>query len=401
MNLSPMLKSACFSLLITSVINGQSATLLPYPDAVVKAKAENKDIIVLTYGSDWMPETPALTKAYETMIDKSPLSDKVIWALNDEKTGQTEQEKKQPKPPLKVWYYPGLQVVDSQGRGMFVLEKLSDDQILKAGVALKKAVEEREKRDEFWKKAETQTGDAAVESWAKGLELVPENSMKAYKKQLDLLLKSDPTDAKGYHTRFTFQAHAFMEREINALIKEKKFAEALQKVNDLLKRPALTKYQKQVISTARFRIAYKQGNLAEGLKYLKQAVAIDPQSEFSTGILRLYDYYSKPVVLSSLSWSGETDRPEWTPTSVKVKEWVKEPGTYQIKFERKGSGTRFRNPSFKSGNKVLASIRDDKKGDSFELTLPSSAPANIVLEVEAQGSGWFGGKGNIVITKKS
>lgn len=378
-----------------------AADILPYPEALKKAKEEKKDIIVLTDGSNWLPQSPEVQKAYKQLIDKSTLKDKVVWALNDEPTGQTEEEKKLPRPPLKVWYFPGLQVVDSQGRGIFIMEKAGSEQILQAEKTLKDAIESREKRDEFWSKAEKAKGPKAAEWIAKGLDMLPPSSLKEYKKELERMKKEDPEDNKGYYLRYTFRASSYMDKEINTLIKEKKFEEAYAHADKLLNLPALTTYQKQVITASKFRIAAQAGNQKEGLKYLKQAAALDPKSEFGKGALNLYGYYTRPVALSALSWSDEDNRPDWTPTTVRVGTIVKKPGIYEIDFQHKDGKTRFRKAKFKSGNRILASVDDDKEKSKFEIKLPKAAPSNIVLEVESRGTGWFSGKGNIVITKKS
>lgn len=401
MNIHFFIQSVTVLILATAAF---AADILTYPEALEKAKEEKKDIIVLSDGSNWLPESPVIQKAYRQFVDNSDLKDKVIWAINDEKTGLPEEERqalrKLPGVPLKIWSYPGLQVVDCQGRGVFMMQKLTGPQILQAGPILEKVLKMREKRDKFWEQADKTKGPRAAEYLAKGLALLPSYTLgygSAYRKELDRLKKEDPEDKKGYHLRFTFSGSGFIGRELNPLLKEKKFKEAYRLTDKYLKLPALTREQKQNLIAAKWRIARDEGQGEKAYEYLRQAGALDPQSKIGKACLRLYDYYTKPVFLPSLRWFNQDTRSDWRSTSVKVGNVVKAAGTYEIKFEHLGGKTRFRNPSFKSGKRTLTSVKNDKEGDSFELTLTGSAPSDMILEFEARG----GGAGDIVITKKS
>lgn len=383
-----------------------SATdILPYLEAFEKAKTEKKSIIVLSDGSDWMPNSPEIRKAYQKLVEGSSLDDKVIWAIKDDKSNMTEEEERAakdlPSPPLKVWFFPGLQIVDTEGRGVFLMQKLTPQQIAQAGAALQKAVQSLEKRDQYWAQAAKIKGPQAAELLAKGLELMPSYALayRPYNAILDRLKKEDPEDKKGYYLRFTFNSSGFLSREINPLLKEKKYKEAYALVDKLLQSPGLTKDQRQHASIAKWRIAQVEGNRDKALQYLKQTANMNLKTRFGQDCLRLYNFYTQPIYLPSLRWFDIDIRPDWTLTFVKVGSAIKGAGTYEIKFEQLDSKTRFRNLAFKSGKQTLASIKDNKEGYTFELTLTSKTPSNIVLEFESRGSEH--GAGKIIITKKS
>ncbi len=384
-----------------AVCSIHAAEILPYKEALEKARTEKKALVVLSDGSDWLPCSAPLNKAYKAAADKAASPD-VIWAVHDEKNVQTEESRKAEKPPVKVWSYPALQILDPEGRPLYFKQSIKPSDVAGLSQTISRMQELQKKRDEFWQKAAGQKGPAAAESLFKGLSLMDESLARheKYKPQRELIKKEDPSDSKGYYLRYTYHYLSFMEKDINKAIEEKKYADAYKAVDEKLRLPALSQYQKQQILSAKFRIAKEEGKLQNGLNYLKQVVALGPDTEYGKGARNLIDYYTRPVKLEGLFWTGDDNRPVWLPMVVDVSSAVKGGGTFEIEFKHKGGHTKFRNPAFKSSSgKVLASLSDMKEGRNFTLTLPSGG-ARVLLEVESQGTGWFDGRGDIVITKK-
>lgn len=383
----------------------QAADILPYPQALQKAKEEKKSIVVVSDGSDWLPVSPALNQAYKTVTGRlAALDGKVIWAIHDEKNVKPtgEESQKAPKPPMKVWNYPAVQILDSEGRPLYFKEAIKPEELSALGTVIPKVEELKKKRDGYWEKAEKEKGkgNAAIENIAKGLSLLDDQIVRqgSYKPQIERIKTEDPKDKKGYYLRFTYQFLPYIENEINKRIAEKKFAEAYAVVDEKLKLPALTTYQKQSIMVAKFRIAREEGQLEKGLGFLKQVTALEPNSELGKGAAQMARFYTQPVKLDGMRWTTADNRPVWLPMVVDVSSAIKGTGQYKIEFKHAGGNTKFRNPAFKnSSGRVLAALTDNKEAREFTLNLSSGG--KVILEVESQGTGWFDGRGDIIVTK--
>ena len=377
--------------------------ILSYPEACQKAKNEKKPIVVFSDGSNWLPHSREFRESYRNLADQSPLGTQVVWAIKDDKVGLTpeeiQEEKKRPSPPIKIWAYPGIQVVDSEGRGIFRMQNLNVQKIGKADAILQKSVQMIRRRDEFWAKADKLKGPLAAENWAKGLLLLPSYVRGSYKSILERIRKEDPEDKTGYYLRLTFNAAGFIGGQINPLLKEKKYDEAYSLANKYLQLPRLSQEQKQHVAVALWRIAAAEGNKEKSLLYLKRTAQMNPNTTFGQNCMRLYNFYTKPIELTSLRWFDTDIRPDWTLARVKVGHVVKEAGTYIIEFKQLNSRTRFRKLEFQTRGKTLAKVPDDKDRYRFELTLPSNPSSDMTLVFEMRGSEH--GAGEIMITKKS
>lgn len=375
---------------------------LPYDKALEKAVVNKKAVVVLCDGSDWLPQSESIRKAYQELADNAGDMDAVvIWAIQDEKNVQTEEEKKAKRPPLKVWNYPAFQVVDSEGRPLYVAEGVTPDVLVKKAPAMiKKVLEAAEKRDKIWEDAKSKQGPDAAGLIGKGLDQLPEKAAREYKAQLEEIKKADPEDKRGYYLKYTYNFLPFKEGDLNKLIEEKKYADAYKLIEKKLNASTLTTYQKQSIMTGKFIVARAEGDLTKALNYLRQVAAVSPDTEYAKAALALVDIYTKPVMLQEMKWRTSDNRPVWLPMVVDVSSAVKGSGTYEIEFKGKGGHTRFRKASFRnSSGKVLVEAPDDKESAKFTLNLPSG-PSKVLLQVESQGTGWFDGRGDIVVTKK-
>lgn len=391
-----------------------AAEILPYPKALEKAKAEKKEIIVLSDGSDWLKNTKELNKAYKELVASLPtLDSKVIWAIHDELDTQTEEQKKAPKPTVKVWNYPAIQILDDQARPLYFIEGLKPVDVIGVKDMIPKALEKRIERDNLWKAGENAKGPEKVTALGKGLDVLPEKLAKEYKEVLNTMKAEDEADTTGYHTKYTFHHGPFYERDLFPLLGEKKFDEAYKFVEKSMKSPQLTVYQKQVMTAAKFKIAIEEHNALhadpkaqaakkkEAMDYLRQVVSIAPNTDMGRGAKESIAYYTEPVRLKSPSWEQRDNRPVWAPMIVEIPEVIKAVGTYELEFAHKGGHTRFRNPRLKVGSKVISQINDDKDQRKFTMVITAPVTAKrVTLEVDSQGTGWFDGRGDIIVTKK-
>ena len=373
---------------------------LPYKEAKTKAQEEKKPLVILCTGSDWLPLAKDIDKAFKALQEKSASSkDLVIWAIYDEKEKATPEELKDPTPPIGVWNYPALEIVDDQNRPLAFEEGLSASQISQALPFIEKALQTQKKRDDAWTEAQKVKGEKAAELIAKGLDAMPEKIARQYKNEIESLKKEDPEDKKGYHLKYTFGFLGFMEGEVNKSLSEQTGAEAMKRIDEKLKKPALTASQKQALWAGKFRIAKEMKELPTGIEYLKKLIDVDPKTPYANGARNLIAYYTQPVKIDGMSWTGRDNRPQWTSTSFNVASAVKSAGTYKIEFKHKSGHTRFKNPALKAGNRVLSQLTDDKESREFTISLPSGAP-RAILEVQMMGTGWFDGAGDVIITKQ-
>lgn len=399
-------KSFLLPALSLCLFSAQGGEIIPYPQALEEAKSNKKTIVVVSDGSDWLPVSPQLNTTYKAVANKLTALDKsVIWAIHDEKNTLPKDRKSvdsQIIPPMKVWNYPAVQILDSEGRPLYFEEGIAPSRLEKLDTVIPKIEDLRKKRDSFFEKAAQSTGQTAVDNIAKGLILLDDKIVQqgSYKNLIERIKKEDPKDQKGYYFRFTYKFLPFIEGTVNKQIGEKKFKEAYAAIDEKLKLPALTTYQKQALLAAKFRVARESNDLKTGLGFLKQSVMLDPKSELGQGCAYMASYYTQPVKLKGLRWLSTDNRPVWLPMIADASSVVKGSGKYKIEFKHQGGHTKFRNPAFKtSSGRVLASLSDNKESREFFLDLPSGG-GKIILEVEAQGTGWFDGRGDIIITKQ-
>ncbi len=384
-------------ILLSGVFNCMAAPV-PYSEALELAKKDKKNIVVVCTGSDWLPSANDIEKAYASLEKDFP-QDKVIWALYDEKEKASEAELKAPKPPIGVWNFPAVQILDSEARPVFYAEGIKPSTLMKLGPIVEKYEKLIDKRDGLWNAAKDKSGEEAYVLIAKGLDAMPEKMARYYKPQIEQLAKLDPSDKTGAHMKYTFGFLSFIEKEINGRIKDQKFDEAKKYIQDCLKKPALTTYQRQMLMAGMFRLQKEQGNLPAALDSLKALVKIDPKTEFAQGAKRMVAYYTQPVKMKNLSWSQGDNRPLWIPMLFDVSSVMKEPGTYEIEFKHRDGHTKFRNPVIKSGNNELVKVSDDKESNKFTVTI-SKLSGRPILQIDSQGTGWFAGCGDVIITKK-
>ena len=104
--------------------------------------------------------------------------------------------------------------------------------------------------------------------------------------------------------------------------------------------------------------------------------------------------------LARPAWESYDNRPVWLPLVVDLSAQITAPGSYQIEFRHLAGHTRFRRVSLKAGGREIAWDSNAAESTSVLLVVPASAKGlAIELWAEAQGTGWFDGRGEIVVTR--
>lgn len=380
------------------------AALTPYTDAVKKAETDKKYMVVIWNGSDWSPQANETAKEFETFSTSQTLP--VIWCEWDERENVTDEEKEsdffnKSKPPANVWNIPALLVVSPDNKLVYKVEGVRPAQFKTIAAQLPAIIENQEKADAFWKKADEAKGEDAARLYDKGLSLLPRNVANERRDILDKAKKADPEDVTGTRLKADFH-HIQIVEKVNKMAHEDKDIKGAEKfINDKLKIKGLSKDQTQKIMAARFALAKQQNDKTGMLKQLEAITRVDPKSEMGRGAIYYYNYLTKPVIMKGNKITGKEMRPDFMPMVMNASPYVKTAGKYKIECKFLTGGCDLRNPRFMSGNRVIANTPadiKDKNAREFIIDVPS-APSRLQLVLDVKGHGWFSAEGEIIITK--
>jgi hypothetical protein len=374
---------------------------LNYPEAVASAKAKGADTLLLVDWPDRAPDSAAVRRAFASSEVRTPFGERAVWGVFEYTESAAKEEKKPAKgttPEFTPWNLPAVGVLDPDGHVFAVAEGLRANTVRSVLSQIPALLDTRRKRDELWAKARATAGVERANLFGAGLDLMAQPQAEARKDIVEEIRKADPKDASGYHFKYTFDASSFHERTVDALIKEKKSAEVLALVDEKMRNPRITTRQRQVLLTARFQ-ALKADRLPAALETLRSITKLDPRNDMGRGAEQFLKYYTEPVRLAGREWTGGDNRPIWLPMIADVSDAVKTPGTYEIEFKHKSGGTRFSKTELVAGGKVIADDPNKKESRKLRLVVTEAPKAPVELRADSQGTGWFDGAGEIVVTK--
>lgn len=409
-----------------ALTGGASAALLPLPEAQKKAAAENKPIVLLWSGSDWMQGASSLQKNWDALSTTS--SAPVVWALFDETTKTTPQELKAAGLPVEVWNLPAVLVMTPEKK---LLAQLSPAVAVNTALAAKKiesAVKLGARQQQLLKQAAGEQGVAKARLIGQALDSMALPDAIARKDLQDELKKADPKDESGYVFKYSLGvmpktpgAVSNLYRTVNGLMsekdtkkgKERNFEAADKFLVEKLALPVLDKPQKQQLLAARAYVArerFRSGDEAakeDMLALFHQIYKLDRKSQLGKGARGYIEYFTKPILLDGLDFSSVNLRKEFRPWVINATKYITAPGTYEIRRVHDGGSdsVSVRNARVLVNGKVVAQLpadQQDKNLDSFVLTVPAMKPGSRVqIEIEAKGNGhWLSSWGHIEIDKK-
>lgn len=375
---------------------------LDYPEAAAAAKAKGADIVLL---ADWpgrAPDSAAVRRALGSTEVRTPFGDRVVWGVF-EYTETTVVDGKKPAkgttPDFTPWNLPAVEVIDPDGRLFAAAEGVRADTVRSVMASVPALLETRRKRDELWTKARAAKGVERANLFGAGLDLMPEPQAGARKDIVEEIRKADPKDASGYLFKYTFDASAFHEKTVDKLLGEKKADEVLALVDEKMRNPRLTTRQRQVLLTGRFQTMLNLKRIPDALATLRRITALDSRNDMGRGAEQYLKYYTEPVRLAGREWTSNDNRPVWLPMIAGVSDFVKTPGTYEIEFKHKSGNTRFAKTELVVGEKVVASDLNTKQSRKLRLVVTELPKGPVELRADSQGTGWFDGAGEIVVTK--
>jgi len=389
------------ALAVSVVSQAEPLALKPYPEIHAAAQQAGGDFAVLFVGPDWLPETAAVRGALDQPATTAALTNIVGWAsVPAEALAPGNVEKLNPKPDFTPYDLPALALVDAAGQTFAVAEAVTARNLPQAIKALAAAAPARARRDALFAKARAASGVASARQFGQGLDQIAFRFSSQRKDILAEIQKADPVDASGYTFKYTFNASGFHERVTQKLIAEKKQAELLAQVDQHLRNPVLLPTQRQALLSAKMQAYRSLDEIPRAVTVLRQIVAIDPRSELGTGATQYIRLLTEPVRLRGLRWESYDNRPTWLPMVADVSAALKEPGTYDIEFKHLDGSTRFRKVALKTGGREIASDANTTESRKLRLTVPATAKGRAIeLWAESCGTGWFAGRGEIVVSK--
>lgn len=405
---------------------GAAAALLPLHDAQKKAQEENKPIVLLWSGSDWMPGASTLHKNWEALSNSS--SSPVVWALFDETTRVTPEQLKAAGMPVEVWNLPAVLVMTPEKKLLAQLPPSVASNTSLAAKRIDSVVSMADKQKQLLQQAASEKGAAKARLIGKALDSMALFDAIARKDLLDELKKADPKDESGYVFKYSLGAMpktpgavSELYKKVNALMteqgakkgKDRNFDAADRFLSEKLALPVLDKPQKQQLLAARAYVArekYRSGDEAARdamLGLFREIYKLDRKSELGKGARGYIEYFTKPILLNGLDFDSVHLRKTFHPWVVNATKYMKTPGTYEIRRVHDGGpdSVSVRNARILVNGRVAAELPPDLKDknlDAFTLTVPALKPGSSVqIEMEAKGNGhWMSTWGHIEIEKK-
>ena len=267
-----------------------AAERLPdFPAALEKAKSGGQDIAVLFHGSDWCTPGKKLAALWTSeAFEKAAGNDLLIVDIDRKESPASADEalaKRNDACPVKPRSLPAIALFDKQGRLVALREGTPElDSLGRPEQAIQRAIDVRKKRDDLWQKAEGMRGPQKASQLAAGLDLLgigagPKN---AYQPVIEEIKKADPEDRSGALARYSFPGRKLLDLAVDQG-KAGKFAEADAEIGGWLKKPQLTKAQRQEALAARFALYQRWPEKKSGLAtVLKEIEKLDPKSELGS-----------------------------------------------------------------------------------------------------------------------
>lgn len=281
---SVKLSSALFVCCIASAYSAERVA--DFPAALEKAKPGGQDIAVLFHGSDWCLPGKKLGDYWKSENFAKFAGDNLLILDIDRKESPTTAEeavaKRNEACKVQPRSLPAIALFDHEGRLIALREGSPElDSLGKPEQAILRAVEIRKKRDDFWKKAEGARGPQKAGLLASGLDLLGLGTgpKEVYKPIVEEMKKADPEDRSGMVARYTFPGRKLLETAVSDG-KEGKFTEVDTEISGWLKKPQLTKDQRQEALAAKFALYQRWPEKKSELpSVLREIEKLDPKSE--------------------------------------------------------------------------------------------------------------------------
>lgn len=367
-----------------------------YEEALNAAKTSDENFLVFYEGPSWLPETAAVS----TLLAKRKIPGISFAAVIPPEALADENFKKlTTKPDFVPYDLPTLALVGPDGFTYAAAEGVTAQNFPQAIASLTRQVPRRALADAEFEKAESAQGLQKAALLGRGLDFLPLRFARQRKKIIEEIQKADTKDISGYGFKYAFQASAFHERTTLKLIAEKKQPELIAQVDQLLSNKVLVPIQRQGLLAAKMQAHRSLDDVPSAVAVLHEIQQLDPQSELGRGAVEYIRILTEPVRLKGLRWEQADNRPHWLPMVCDVSSAIKEPGEYEIEFRHDAGHTRFRQITIKARGKEITGTPNENQSAKVRLGISAVPRGAIELWAEAQGTGWFEGRGEIIVRK--
>lgn len=401
-----------------------TCTLPDVPTAREQAKQQNKPIIILRHGSDWLHDDAAICRKWQKLIDSPELAGKAVYGQFDDTTGQENGDIRKKILPVECFNMPEVVVMAADGTLMAVLPtKMVRGKEASITKVINKMIEIYPEFCQLAEKARSTNGPEGAKAAGQALDLLYARDAVRCRALIDIINKKDPNDTTGYRSQYGLE-HMGMYKEINAILKggpegqlkdaERKFDDAIKYVEKVLKNKRLKGERRQqwlcgLAYAHRERIRSTKGtDWTPCLKALKEAVDINPDNEIGIGAAKYHKYLDPDsyYVIKNDFYEGSDQtlhfEKEWR---MDVTHHIKGPSTYTFSLVPCSNG-RLDTRDFRVyvNGKLADQIDDDKKITKtvdFDLSSLPSGKAKVEVRLRATcRDGWFGCSGHIKMEKK-
>jgi len=289
-----MKNNICIIAIFIMVGNGlfaedKNADLVFFQSVLDKTARTGKDILVFIHGSDWSVDGELVKKK---IWDGDKLSKKfpdVILHSMDFRDGPDEERKALeadankgfPIPLRDIINVPALVYLDCNALPIGIIRGVEPDSSFDSIAGqIDELRSKRIKRDSFWDKAKSASGPEKTLMMGKGLDVLGWNPrlLKYYKQTIAGMAKEDTQDPTGYVQKyqFTMRSHA---RVVKEHLRQKKYEDAMEYIEVLLRNDKLDAFQKQQLHAIRSWIyAEWPGHKQQAKDALRKVISLDSKS---------------------------------------------------------------------------------------------------------------------------
>ncbi|MDF1812789.1 MAG: thioredoxin family protein [Verrucomicrobiales bacterium] len=267
-----------------------------YKPAVIEAKKENKDLILVFTGSEWID----ICKTFESDIISQPefidqvtkkfVLLKLEYPENNRLPKEYAMEYQLLKDAYRVHGFPTVLVTDHQGRpfGMNGYQPISADHYGKILLAMLKG---KQIRDESKEKAKSLKGVEKAKALVNAIPSLPGTlSARYYAEEMRQLIASDPNNKTGKVDKFKKQlADVEYSTEMQKLAAEVQYGKMIELTDEYIRDQKLEGEHLQKALYNKLGIQQKQKNTTGVVQTLLEVVAVNPKSRLGKNAQKMLD----------------------------------------------------------------------------------------------------------------
>lgn len=425
------IRSITFSLLLAALAPAFAATV-SFPDfqqAKQQAKTDNKPVLILWYGSDWMQDCASVVQAWEKFAGNGKLP--VIFAQFNDKTGQTSDERRKCQNEIGIEEYDLPAAVLLAPDGTLMATWNGKDVRKPEGLA-KDVAALVPKIPQFMKHVATardRGGKEGAMAAGSALKLIPYADARRHKELTGIINKKDPKNETGMRALFAMD-HQAMYKEINNTLNggpdgklkdgARKFDDAVRYVQATMSNSGLDKDSKAITETRqqwlaglayvyreKFKASKDEKDRKLLLKALADCVKLNPKSQYGIGAAKYHHYWDPDsfTVIENMFYNpGDQTHNFEKDWHVRVTKGMDGPGTYEFELIPHENG-RLITRNFRlvvNGKEVAkadaAPDKDTKKVTFKAPNVKKGDKVEVWLTAECR-DGWFGCSGECRMTK--